>query len=79
MKWLILADDPAAITEPTCDECKRVPAAREKFERRRDAVWTQPAVLCPGCRVVVHNRAGAKARALVSAWTETRAALAALV
>jgi hypothetical protein len=74
VKWLILAVDPAAITEPVCDECGRAPGAREKIDRRADAVWTQPAVLCPGCRAVVHDRAGAKVSAMVDAWREARAA-----
>jgi hypothetical protein len=71
MKWLVLADDPAR-PELVCDECKRTPGPREKVEFRADPVWTNPAILCPACRVVVHDRAGAKAATMVAAWKQAR-------
>jgi TPP-dependent indolepyruvate ferredoxin oxidoreductase alpha subunit len=77
-RWLILAADPDDVTSPVCDECGATPHGRARIERRRDAVWTRPAALCPPCRETVHHRAGRKVSAMVAAWRAGRAELRAL-
>jgi hypothetical protein len=74
-RWLVLAADPDAVTSPVCDECDATPAAPARIERRRDAVWTRPAVLCPPCRETVYHRAGRKVSAMVAEWRAGRAEL----